>query len=61
MNQPAEYFNNEWELWFLPYRGVATRFTGDEVLHPDLLGKMPATLSETVSLVLFPSRFLSFG
>lgn len=58
MNQPPEFYNNNWDLWFLPYRSGQTLFAGDEVQHPDLLGKAPPALSEAVSLHRY---FLSFS
>lgn len=53
MNQLPEFYNNEWDLWFLPFRGGQTLFAGDEVVHPDLLGKAPASLSDAVSFSRF--------
>lgn len=46
LNQPPEFFHEEWKLWFLPYRDGRATLAGDEVLHPDLLSGPRVALSE---------------
>lgn len=48
LHQPAEYYDEEWETWFLPYRTDSRVFYADEVLHSNLLTVLPDSATEEV-------------